>query len=147
MYAAQNPSGALLRFMCRDITPANGIRFFIDNDCAAGSCGETSTGIVARIRVYPYVLGPTAVKNLDRGLVTGPPTITSVTPASVPRGTTHAFELDEGWGGYPVDEVALRHGAGVERETNDAAEAYAGLPTRKPTACRDGWLPDGEPSS
>ena len=35
---------------------------------------------------------------------------------------------------------------GVERETNDAAEAYAGL-TRKPTACRDGWLPDGERSS
>ena len=22
-----------------------------------------------------------------------------------------------GWGGYPVDEAALRHGAGVERET------------------------------
>ena len=38
-------------------------------------------------------------------------------------------QRDEGWGGYPVEEVALRHGAGVERETNDAAEAYAGLPT------------------
>ena len=37
-------------------------------------------------------------------------------------------QRDEGWGGYPVEEVALRHGAGVERETNDAAEAYAGLP-------------------
>jgi uncharacterized cupin superfamily protein len=25
-----------------------------------------------------------------------------------------------GWGGYPVDEVALRHVAGVEKETSDA---------------------------
>ena len=60
-----------------------------------------------------------------------------------------ARENQEGdaWGGYPVEKVALRHGAGVERETNDAAEAYAGLPTREPTACRDGWLPDEEPSS
>jgi hypothetical protein len=29
------------------------------------------------------------------------------------------------WGGYPVDEVALKHGAGVEQETNDPNEAYA----------------------
>ena len=29
------------------------------------------------------------------------------------------------WGSYPVDETALRHGAGVEKETTDADEAYA----------------------
>ena len=29
----------------------------------------------------------------------------------------------EDWGGYTVDEVATRHGAGVEAETNDAEEA------------------------
>jgi hypothetical protein len=30
--------------------------------------------------------------------------------------------------GYTVDAVALRHGAGVERETTDPAEAYASSP-------------------
>jgi uncharacterized cupin superfamily protein len=46
-----------------------------------------------------------------------------------------------GWGGYTVDEAALRHGAGVERETADADEAYARLPEPAPARYRDGWLP------
>jgi uncharacterized cupin superfamily protein len=45
------------------------------------------------------------------------------------------------WGGYPVDEVALRHGAGVEEETNDPQQAYAQLGKREQTRYRDGWLP------
>jgi uncharacterized cupin superfamily protein len=45
------------------------------------------------------------------------------------------------WGGYPVDDTALRHRAGVERETTEPREAYAHLPQRRPTAYRDGWLP------
>jgi uncharacterized cupin superfamily protein len=46
------------------------------------------------------------------------------------------------WGGYPVEEVALRHNAGVEQETNEGRLAYASVPKREPTAYRDGWLPD-----
>ena len=45
------------------------------------------------------------------------------------------------WGGYPVDETALRHGAGVEKETSDAEEAYARFKDGEPTRYRDGWLP------
>jgi uncharacterized cupin superfamily protein len=45
------------------------------------------------------------------------------------------------WGGYPVDDTALRREAGVEQETTDPQEAYAGLPHRQPTRYRDGWLP------
>jgi uncharacterized cupin superfamily protein len=45
------------------------------------------------------------------------------------------------WGGYTVDEAALRHGVGVEEETTDAKQAYAGLPRRETTQYRDGWLP------
>ena len=52
-----------------------------------------------------------------------------------------AHQDGPGWGGYPVDEAALRHGAGVERETNEPREAYAGLPRREPTSYREGWLP------
>jgi uncharacterized cupin superfamily protein len=46
------------------------------------------------------------------------------------------------WGGYSVDEAALRHGAGVAKETTDKREAYAGLPRREPTRYLAGWLPE-----
>ena len=44
-----------------------------------------------------------------------------------------------GWH-YPVNELALRHHAGVRRETSDMNEAYADLPDR-PTRYGDDWLP------
>jgi len=47
-----------------------------------------------------------------------------------------------GWGGYTVDEVALRHGAGVERETTVPVEAYAPLRRREPGRYRESWLPE-----
>ena len=46
------------------------------------------------------------------------------------------------WGAYSVDDAALRHGAGVERETSDANEAYARFEAREPSRYREGWLPD-----
>jgi quercetin dioxygenase-like cupin family protein len=46
-----------------------------------------------------------------------------------------------GWGGYTVDPVALGHGAGVESETTDVAEAYARFAAPEPAAYEDGWLP------
>jgi uncharacterized cupin superfamily protein len=45
------------------------------------------------------------------------------------------------WGGYAVDEAALRRGAGYERDTTDAGEAYARFPKPEPTRYREGWLP------
>jgi uncharacterized cupin superfamily protein len=50
-------------------------------------------------------------------------------------------KFDEGWGGYTVDDAAKRHGVSVDQETSDAKQAYAGLPSRKTTRYRDGWLP------
>jgi uncharacterized cupin superfamily protein len=46
------------------------------------------------------------------------------------------------WGGYTVDEAAIRHGAGVEQETPLAEKAYARFPAREPSRYREGWLPD-----
>jgi uncharacterized cupin superfamily protein len=46
----------------------------------------------------------------------------------------------EDWGGYPVDQTALRHGAGVGEETNDATVAYAPVPKRQTTRYREEWL-------
>jgi uncharacterized cupin superfamily protein len=45
------------------------------------------------------------------------------------------------WGGYPVEEIALRHAAGVEEETTDPEVAYANVkPRREPTRYKQGWL-------
>jgi len=41
-----------------------------------------------------------------------------------------------------VDEVALRHDAGVQQETTKPEEAYSRFTKRQPTAYREGWLPD-----
>ena len=46
------------------------------------------------------------------------------------------------WGGYTVDAAALRHGAGVEEETDDPKQAYARFRPSVPTRYREGWLPE-----
>ncbi len=43
---------------------------------------------------------------------------------------------------YTVADAALKHGAGVEQETEKPAEAYARFAPREPTRYRDGWLPE-----
>ncbi|MBA3434389.1 MAG: cupin domain-containing protein [Actinobacteria bacterium] len=60
----------------------------------------------------------------------------------------HTVRLPDGtldgaadWGAYTVDEAALRHGAGVEKETTDEEQAYARFPYPEHTRYRDGWLP------
>jgi hypothetical protein len=47
----------------------------------------------------------------------------------------------EGGSAYTVDQAAIRHGAGVEQETDDADVAYARIPEPELTRSRDGWLP------
>jgi uncharacterized cupin superfamily protein len=42
---------------------------------------------------------------------------------------------------YPAAEVALKHQAGVERETTLPRDAYAGIPDDEPTPVDPGWLP------
>jgi hypothetical protein len=44
-------------------------------------------------------------------------------------------------GAYTVDEVALRHGVGVETQVSDAEVAYEGFAPSQPTRYRHGWLP------
>jgi uncharacterized cupin superfamily protein len=54
---------------------------------------------------------------------------------------------EEGWGAYPVDETASRLGAGVERATSDADEAYARYPAARYARFQADWLPDRPPAS
>lgn len=45
---------------------------------------------------------------------------------------------------YPRSDVALRHRAGVERETRAPREAYAEIPADADVSYRAGWLPEAE---
>jgi uncharacterized cupin superfamily protein len=45
------------------------------------------------------------------------------------------------WGAYTVDELARRHGVGVDEETSDVDVAYARFAPPEPTRYGEGWLP------
>ena len=63
-------------------------------------------------------------------------------PAVVVAVGARQHQEGPGWGGYTVDEAALRHDAGVEEETNDPDTAYARVTRREHARFRTEWLPD-----
>jgi uncharacterized cupin superfamily protein len=86
------------------------------------------------LRAWDFVHCPPNTKHVIVGAGSGPCTIVAVGARDRSTGPD--------WGGYTVDEAALRHGAGVAQETTSADEAYSQVPHRQPTRYRDGWLPD-----
>jgi uncharacterized cupin superfamily protein len=84
-----------------------------------------------RLRPWDLVHCPPGTRHVIVGAGGGPAVIVAV-------GTRLAAE--DG-GAYTVDEAALRHGAGVERETTSSEEAYARFPPGRFTRYREGWLP------
>ena len=84
------------------------------------------------LRQWDFVHCPPATNHIIVGAGSGPCAVLAI--------GARAHQEDEEWGGYTVDEVALRHGAGVEQETSEAREAYAALPRREPTRYTEGWL-------
>jgi uncharacterized cupin superfamily protein len=87
------------------------------------------------LRRWDFVHCPPETKHTIVGAGGGPCVVLAVGAREHQEG--------EGWGGYTRDEVALRHAAGVEEETNDQAVAYARFPRSVPTRYRDGLLPPG----
>jgi uncharacterized cupin superfamily protein len=85
------------------------------------------------LRAWDFVHCPPGTKHTIVGAGNGPCIVFAV------GGRAHDGRPD--WGGYAVDDAALRHNAGVEAETTVAAEAYASVQRREPTRYRDGWLP------
>ncbi len=86
------------------------------------------------LRAWDFVHCPPQTAHIILGSGDGPCIVLAV----------GARENQEGdsWGGYTVNETALRHGAGVERETSDADEAYARFPRGGTNRYREGWLPE-----
>ena len=85
------------------------------------------------IRAWDFVHCPPDTKHTIIGAGTGPCVVVAV-------GARERSVDNPDWGGYTVDEVAQRHGVGVEQETNEPREAYAGLTRRQPTRYRPEWL-------
>jgi uncharacterized cupin superfamily protein len=88
------------------------------------------------LRQWDFVHCPPDTKHVIVGAGDGPCLVLAI-------GARERSVDNPNWGGYTVDETALRHGAGVEEATTEPNEAYAGLVRRKPTAYREGWLPRG----
>jgi uncharacterized cupin superfamily protein len=85
------------------------------------------------LRQWDFVHCPAGTKHIIVGAGDAPCAVLAV------GAREHQAGAD--WGGYTVDEVALRHGAGVDHETNDPEQAYARFPARRPTRYEEGWLP------
>jgi uncharacterized cupin superfamily protein len=95
------------------------------------------------LRQWDFVHCPAGTNHVIVGAGNGPCVVFAVGARK-----NHTFmtadgtmEGKEDWGAYTVDEAALRHGAGVEEETNDGDVAYARFPDPEPMRYREGWLP------
>jgi uncharacterized cupin superfamily protein len=85
------------------------------------------------LRQWDFVHCPPKMNHVIVGAGDGPCVVVAVGARQHQEG--------DGWGGYTVDDAAVRHDASAERETKDPREAYARFPARQPTRYRDGWLP------
>ena len=86
------------------------------------------------LRAWDFVHCPPHTNHIVVGAGDGPCVVLAV--------GARDHQADDDWGGYPVDELALRHGVGVVEETSDARMAYAHVLDREPTRYREGWLPE-----
>ena len=86
------------------------------------------------LKQWDYVHCPKGTNHVIVGAGSGPSAVLAL-------GARIDSVREEGWGGYPVDETARRHGASTEEETTDARVAYAPFERRKPTRFREEWLP------
>jgi uncharacterized cupin superfamily protein len=100
----------------------------------AGEALLVVEGEERQLRQWDFVHCPPGTKHTIVGAGSAPAVVLAVGARERSKGP--------GWGGYTVDEAALRHGAGVEQDTTDPDEAYAGLTRRVHVGYRSGWLPD-----
>ena len=95
----------------------------------SGECLLLIEGQQRRLRAWDFVHCPPWTEHVFVGAGAAPCAILAI-------GTRSHDDVV-----YPASELARRHGAGVERETREPAQAYAGLAEDIPTGYREGWLP------
>jgi len=95
----------------------------------AGECLLLIEGQERKLRQWDFVHCPAWTEHVFVGAGDGPCTLLAI-------GSRTGGDVV-----YPVSELARRHRAGVERETHEPDEAYAGIRPDVDVAYRDGWLP------
>jgi uncharacterized cupin superfamily protein len=90
----------------------------------AGECLLLVEGEERRLRAWDFVHCPNWTEHIFVGAGDGPCLVLAVGARRKGRGIR-----------YPVNELALKHGAGVEVETSDPREAYAPFGEPTPIAC------------
>ena len=86
------------------------------------------------LRQWDFVHTPPHVPHTIVGAGLGPAAILAI--------GAREHQAGDDWGGYPFSDVAMRHDASAEEETNDPRVAYARFPGREPSPYRKGWLGD-----
>jgi uncharacterized cupin superfamily protein len=86
------------------------------------------------LRRWDFVHCPSGTNHTIVGAGDGPAVVLAV--------GAREHQDEPGWGGYTVEEAALRHRAGVTHETNDPKQAYAPFPKGELMSYREGWLPE-----
>lgn len=95
----------------------------------SGECLLLIEGQERPLRQWDFVHCPAWAEHVFVGAGDGPCAILAV-------GTRLSKEVV-----YPRSELALSHNAGVERETREPDESYAGIPPDAEVPYRPGWLP------
>jgi uncharacterized cupin superfamily protein len=96
----------------------------------AGECVLVVEGEERALKAWDFFHCPGGTSHVIVGAGEGPAVVLAVGARGGRKGLV-----------YPVDPTALRHGAGVEEETTDPAEAYARFPAWARCRYREGWLP------
>jgi uncharacterized cupin superfamily protein len=100
----------------------------------AGEALLVVEGEERELRQWDFVHCPAGTKHTILGAGTEPCLVLAVGARDRSTG--------EDWGAYTVDDAAIRHGAGVERETTSPPEAYARFAPGRLTRYETGWIPD-----
>jgi uncharacterized cupin superfamily protein len=95
----------------------------------AGECLLLIEGEERRLKAWDFVHCPAWTEHVFVGAGDAPCTLLAV-------GTRLHDDVV-----YPASELAQRHRAGVERDTPDPDEAYAGVPEDAPVQFDRSWLP------
>ena len=87
------------------------------------------------LRQWDFVHCPPETRHMIVGAGDGPCVVLAA-------GSREHMDEDCNGGAYVVDELAQRHGVGVDEETSDPAVAYARFPQTELVDYPDGLLPD-----
>jgi len=98
----------------------------------AGDCVLLVEGEERELKTWDFFHSPPETEHIIVGAGEGPSVVLAVGRRGL--GRKGLF--------YPVSELALKHGAGVKKETTKPEEAYESFTGWKRSLYQDGWLPD-----